>query len=271
MPQLKNLSRRRLLKVTASTLLAASAWPGALWADDSTGQDFSFIAVNDLHFVNDKCVPFFEKVIVSMAATKQPIDFCLIAGDLTEDGSAPQISAVRDLFKTLKIPFHTVVGNHDYKPSSTDRSAYEELLPNAINYTFEHKGWQFLALDSTDGTKAKVAILKPTLQFAQATIPKLDPKKPTIVYTHFPLGPKVTNRATNADLLLDQLKPLNLRSIFGGHYHAYTERQIGQTIATTNRCCSFRSQNHDGSKEKGYFVCQTKEGRVERTFVEVAM
>jgi predicted MPP superfamily phosphohydrolase len=210
-----------------------------------------------------------EKVIASMKQLRGPIDFCLIAGDLTEDGSHAQISAVRDLFKTLKMPVHTVLGNHDYKPKSTDRSAYEEFLPKAINYTLEHRGWQLIALDSTDGVKAQVAIQKHTLDFVTETIAKLDRKRPTIVFTHFPLGPKVPNRATNADVVLEQLKPLNLQAILGGHYHAYTERKLGEALATTNRCCSFKVNNHDGTKEKGYFICRAKSGRVERQFVEV--
>jgi DNA repair exonuclease SbcCD nuclease subunit len=266
---MKNLSRRKLLKLSASTLLASSLWPGALWADDSTGEDFGFLIVNDLHFFDDKCVPFFEGVIKSMAATKDPMDFCIIAGDLSESGSAEQISAARDLFKGLKIPLYTVPGNHDYTPKN-DRSAYEELMPKMINYTFDHKGWQFVALDSTDGTKAKVAILKPTLDYVSETIPKLDQKRPTILFTHFPLGKDVTNRATNAESVLEQFKPLNLRGVFGGHYHAFTERKLGDALVTTNRCCSFHVKNHDGSKEKGYFVCQVKAGKVERKFVEVA-
>ncbi len=264
---MKNLSRRRLLKLSASTLLASSLWPGALRADDSTGEDFGFLIVNDLHFFDSKCVRFFEKVIKSMESQKA-MDFCIIAGDLSESGSAEQISMVRDLFKGLKMPLYTVVGNHDYTPKN-DRSAYEELMPKMINYTFDHKGWQFVALDSTDGTKAKVAVLKPTLQYVSETLPKLDQKRPTILFTHFPLGKDVTNRATNADAVLDPFKALNLRGVFGGHYHAYTERKLGEIVLTTNRCCSFHVKNHDGSKEKGYFVCQAKEGKVQRMFVEV--
>ncbi|HEV8378814.1 MAG TPA: metallophosphoesterase [Tepidisphaeraceae bacterium] len=267
---MKNLSRRRLLKVGASTLLASAAWPGALWADDSVGENFGFLVVNDLHFFDKNCVPYFEKVIASMAATKEPMDFCIIAGDLSESGSAEQISAVRELFKGLKMPLYTVPGNHDYTPKN-DRSAYEQLMPKMMNYTLEHKRWQFVALDSTDGTKAKVAILKPTLDYVAETTPKLDKKRPTILFTHFPLGDKVTNRATNADAVLEQFKPTNLRAIFGGHYHAFTERKFGDATVTTNRCCSFHVKNHDGTKEKGYFVCQAKEGKVERKFVEVAV
>ena len=41
MAELKDLSRRRLLKVSASTLMAASIWPGALWADEIIGENFN--------------------------------------------------------------------------------------------------------------------------------------------------------------------------------------------------------------------------------------
>src|SRR3954462_13471306 len=126
MQSIKNLSRRQLLKVGGSALLASSIWPGALRADDSTGENFGFLVINDLHFFDDKCVPFFEKVIASMAATKPPMDCCPIDGDLSESGSAGQISTVRDLLKKLTMPLYTVPGSRDYTPKN-DRSAYEQL------------------------------------------------------------------------------------------------------------------------------------------------
>src|SRR3954468_541834 len=255
MQSMKNLSRRQLLKVGGSALLASSIWPGALRADDSTGEDFGFLVVNDLHFFDTKCVPFFEKVIKSMESQKA-MDFCIIAGDLSESGTAQQISAVRDLFKGLKMPLYTVVGNHDYTPKN-DRSAYEELMPKMMNYTFDHKGWQFVALDSTDGTKAKVAVLKPTLDYIAETGPKLDAKQPTILFTHFPLGKDVTNRATNADAVLEPFKPLNLRTVFGGHYHAYTERRWARSrspptaaVPSTSRIMTARKRRATSSARR---------------------
>ena len=50
MQSLKNLSRRELMKVGGSALLASAVWPGALRADDSAGENFGFIVINDLHF-----------------------------------------------------------------------------------------------------------------------------------------------------------------------------------------------------------------------------
>ena len=47
-----------------------------------------------------------------------------------------------------------MVGNHDYQ-SATDRSAYERIFPEQINYSFTHRGWQIIGLNSSEGTKAK--------------------------------------------------------------------------------------------------------------------
>jgi len=140
--------------------------------------------------------------------------------------------------------------------------------PKATNFSFEHDGWQFVGLDSTDGTKAKVAVRDDTLKWLDEAVTKLDKKKPLVLFTHIPLGPLVIYRATNADEVLERFKNYNLQAVFNGHFHASTERKVGNVILTTNRCCSFSRKNHDGSKEKGYFLCQAKEGKITREFVE---
>jgi hypothetical protein len=79
----------------------------------------------------------------------------------------------------------------------------------------------------------------------------------------------VTNRSTNADALLDRFKEHNLCGVFGGHYHAFTETSVREIPIKTNRCCSLKKTNHDGTKEKGYFLCTAREGKVAPTFVEM--
>src|SRR5262249_17117918 len=102
-----------------------------------------------------------------------------------------------------------------------------------------------------------------------ATLSRLDKHKPTVVFTHLPLGPWVIYRLTNADDVLARFKEFNLQAVFNGHFHALTERQVGPTVLTTNPCCSFSRENHSGPKEKGYFLCHARDGKVERTFVQV--
>jgi hypothetical protein len=60
-----------------------------------------------------------------------------------------------------------------------------------------------------------------------------------------------------------------LQAVLNGHFHAFTERPYGKTMITTNRCCAISRENHDKTKEKGYFLCQAREGKITRTFVEV--
>jgi Icc-related predicted phosphoesterase len=166
------------------------------------------------------------------------------------------------------MPVHTVMGNHDWQ-GEKDRKAFDDLFPRATNFSFEQGGWQFVGFDSTDGPRAKdVAVREDTLKWLDSMVPKLDKKKPLVLFTHFPLGPFVIYRATNADDVLARFKEHNLQAVFNGHFHASTERKVGKTILTTNRCCSFSRQNHDGSREKGYFLCRAKDGTITREFVE---
>ena len=77
-------------------------------------------------------------------------------------------------------------------------------------------------------------------------------------------------RPLNTESLLQLYKEHNLQATFGGHFHGFTERTFGHATLVTNRCCSFSQPNHDKTVEKGYFICEAREGRVSREFVEVS-
>jgi 3',5'-cyclic AMP phosphodiesterase CpdA len=267
MPNL--LTRRELLHRSPAALLAAGLWPGTLAAGDPEAGTFSFLVVNDLHSLDKNCRPWFEKVAKEMAGHAEKPELLLIAGDLSEDGTPAQLTAVKEIFAGLKVPVYVVPGNHDYAKGEV-RKAYDDLFPDRLNYAFEHNGWQFVALDTTEGTKAQnTTIAAGTLTWLDDQLPKLDKKKPLVAFTHFPLGEGVRMRPKNADGVLNRLTGHNLRAAYGGHYHAFTEKTAGEAVLTTNRCCAFSRGNHDGTKEKGYFLVTAKDGKLARRFVEV--
>lgn len=259
------------MRVGAGTLLSLGMWPGALRsADAGLGGNFSFIAVNDIHYIDDKAVAFLERALALMKSGDHKPELCLVAGDFSEHGRKEELNAVHELKRGLGFPVYGVVGNHDYS-TQTDREADEEVFPNRINYFFEHRQWQIVCLDTTDGLRAsRTNVSDKTLGWIDDALPKLDKKRPMIVMSHFPLGPGVTNRPNNADAVLEKFLDYNLQAAFCGHWHGQSERQVRQAVVTTNRCCSFSASNHDGSKQKGFFLCQAAEGRVTRTFVEVS-
>jgi hypothetical protein len=262
------MSRRRMLTLSASSLLAAGLWPGALHGADGPADDFHFLVVNDVHNEDEACARWLEGIIKQMKGHAEKPAFCLVVGDLSEHGKFEQLEPVRTLFRGLGMPVHVVIGNHDYL-TNDDRKAYHLLFPDTLNYTFTHGGWQFVALDSTEGQSAHVNVPTATLRWLDEVLPLLDKKRPMILFTHMPLGPWVIYRAKNAEKVLDRFKEYNLKAVFNGHFHSSTERRLGAVTLTTNRCCAFRKKNHDGTKEKGYFLCRVKDGKVERRFVEV--
>jgi hypothetical protein len=294
----QTLTRRAALgRLSAGALLTAGLWPGALRAaEEGAGSSFRFLVVNDLHYITPDCGAWLAKVVAQMR-THEGVEFCLVAGDLCENGTEEQLTGARDALKQLGLPFHVVVGNHDYTPAprkvnaspaptspatpekqaatpgappAPDRRAYDAVFPDQVNYHFEHRGWQFLGLDTSEGLLYENTRIQPaTFEWLDTHLPKLDPRKPTVIFTHFPLGPNVKYRPANADALLERFKPFNLQAVFCGHWHGFSERTLGAATLTTNRCCALKRGNHDGSKEKGYFLCAARAGRLTREFVLV--
>jgi predicted MPP superfamily phosphohydrolase len=176
MNRLTGLSRRRWLRLGAGALLLAG-WPGALRAKEPATKPFHFLALNDLHFADAGCTPFFERLVKQLKATQEHPEFCLLQGDLSDTGKPEQLDAVRGLFKTLGIPVYAVIGNHDYRVDGS-RQPYEQTFPGALNYTFEHQGWQFVGLDTSEGGKVQVRASQATLDFLDQTLPKLDRSRP---------------------------------------------------------------------------------------------
>lgn len=263
------ITRREFLRLNAGILLALGLWPGRLRADDLRGaRGFTFLVVNDLHFFNEECWPWFEGVAREMKAIAPDAEFCLLCGDLADSGLPDQHDGIRDAFETLGIPFYAAIGNHDYL-SPTDRRSYEETFKGQTNYVIEHGGWQLVGIDTTEGNAwQNTKISSDTLAWLDESLPKLDRRKPTILFTHFPLGTNVPMRPLNADDVLARLLEFNLGAVFCGHFHGYTERDFGNALITTDRCCARVRGNHDGSKEKGWFVCRAEaSGDVTREFI----
>jgi 3',5'-cyclic AMP phosphodiesterase CpdA len=245
-------------------------WPGcARFADNGRGGVFRFVVINDAHFQSARCSEWFERVSASVRSHEPKPEFCLMVGDLAEHGTSSELGSMRDVLRALGMPFQVVIGNHDYV-SDSDRSEWDNLFSKRLNYQFEHRGWQFIGLDSSEGTKYELTrIQSPTLGWLDQTLPKLDRREPTVVFTHFPLGADVAMRPLNADEVLERFRDFNLVAVFSGHFHGFTERKSRRSTLTTNRCCAISRDNHDGTKEKGYFVCTAQDGRIRREFIEV--
>lgn len=266
----ESCSRRAALGRLAA-LLAAGLWPGTVRAAASgaaPAAGFTFVVANDFHHDTADCEPWFAALFRQMAAPGD-VDFCLGLGDLAHKGQPESIAAVARLAKEAGLAFHAVPGNHD-NDLKQDTSVYEQVLPGQRNYTLRHQGWQIVALDSTDGNKWGQTTVQPaTFAWLDAELPKLDPRAPTIVVTHFPLASSVKYCPLNAEAVLARFETFNLRAVFGGHFHGQTFVQRGLASMVTNVCCGRVVGNHDGTTFKGYRRCHaTVDGNLRWEFVE---
>lgn len=267
-----SMPTRRGVMGRLATLLALGAWPGAR-AAEKTGpapsvKAIRFVAVNDFHHQDENCDPWMEKLFRQISATENAA-FCLGLGDLADKGKRESLEAMKRLSALAGMPFYPCPGNHDNDESPVD-GFYAGVFPGRRNYVERHAGWQIVVIDSTEGNKwDKVTVSKTTFDWLDQTLPSLDPRAPTVLCTHFPLGAAVKMCPLNAEAVLSRFTGHNLRGAFGGHFHGRTSTPHGDIRLVTNACVAKVRDNHDGTAEKGYLVVDgSPDGVLTTAFVE---
>ena len=271
----RTLSRRSALGL----LLTAGLWPGCVrlpQAGRAPGVPFTFAALNDLHHASAECDPWFE-VIFAQVAKSSP-EFVLLLGDLADRGDPTSFAAVRRLSAQVGAPIHAVPGNHDNDVEKTP-ALFASAFSGTLNAHFNHAGWQFVGLDSTDGNAWRdTRVSDLNLSWLDRTLRTLDPSRPTVLFTHFPVAPDIRSKQgalltpINADAVLERLIAFNLRTVLSGHFHGITELPWARAQLVTGACCSRVRDNHDGTPTKGWWLCHVStDGAFRREFVPLTV
>jgi hypothetical protein len=259
-------SRRGFLRASAATVLPALIPPVVSAAPQQP--DFTFVVANDLHYRDRRCTEWFAAVAESIRALRPRPGFLMLNGDLSETGTREELGAIREMFWSLPFPVHATIGNHDYSADGR-RENYEAIIRRDRNFAFRHGDWNFLCLDTTDGLAVyRTWVRGETLAWVDANLRLLDKKRPLVLFSHFPMG-RNWLRPLNADDLMGRLRGHDLRRVFCGHWHGWTERKNKAIAVTTGRSCSWWRGNHDGSSLHGYFLCRVREHAIDHEFVPV--
>jgi hypothetical protein len=247
------IDRRTFLKTAAVAGAAASFAPTSLTlpADAAPGS-FEFVFFTDTHIQPELdaargCDMCFRKI-----AGLQP-EFAIMGGDHVFDALSvdrARANAVFDLYKrteqTLQMPLHHTIGNHDVfginiksgaSPSdpSYGKKMYEDRVGRTY-YSFDHKGWHLIVLDSIQPTEDRMwqaRIDDPQLTWLKDELNRAGATTPIIVTVHVPLvsafatyAEKVTtgqkyNTLTvdNAPDVLAAFQGHNVVAVLQGHLH----------------------------------------------------
>jgi Icc protein len=224
--------------------------------------------LSDLHYRDTGCAQWTAAVVAHLSQLRPRPAFCVLAGDLTEDGAPGQLAAVKRAFWGLPFPVHALPGNHDCDLEGSFEN-YRAVYGLTLNYRFSVAGREFLVLDSTEGRKVyRARVSRESLEWLEGQLASLPRERPVTLFTHLPLG-KNWLRPVNAEAVLRLFAHHRLEGVFSGHWHGLTQTRRESALLVTGRCASRWRRNHDGSDEKGYLLCEVRSGRLSYRFVSV--
>jgi 3',5'-cyclic AMP phosphodiesterase CpdA len=253
------VNRRQWLQSFGATALLSTRAASLAFAEPPTAQGFSFIFFTDTHIqpelkAAEGCRTCFKQL------ESVPGDFAICGGDLVFDAlavPAARAVALYDLFRqtsaALRVPVHYTLGNHDVfglTPKSGvatsdpqyGKKAFEDRY-GPTRYSFDHKGWHFIVLDSIAPLPDRTWIGRvgqEQIAWLRDDLAKTGKTTPIVVVTHVPLvtgavsyvpradwlsktpslaGLLDTLMVTDAAEVIDALLPYNIRVVLQGHTH----------------------------------------------------
>jgi len=231
--------------------LASNALPSARNSDTQPGS-FDFVFFTDTHIQPELaaakgCDMCFRKI-----ASLKP-EFAIHGGDHVFDALAVDASRAKRLYNLykqteglLQMPLYQTIGNHDAFGLLTKSGAspgdpgygkklYEERMGKTY-YSFAHKGYLFVVLDSiqpTDDRRWEARVDEPQLEWLSEELRKAGPATPVVVVVHVPLvsafssyaekpsGPSKYPTVTvgNASDVMLLFEGHNVITVLQGHLH----------------------------------------------------
>jgi len=205
---------------------------------------FSFAFFTDIHLnkKNNGCFTAFEKAIET--AKKSKVEFIMTGGDNVDiDVLGDDSPTVNELFQKFKdvisksdMPFYPTIGNHDrfWGVSKNDPLYNEGLFEKYLGktyYSFDHKGWHFIVLNTSNSVVDDVQ-----KEWLANDLAGLDSETPIMVSVHVPFlsvyYPTLKGKYTDTDTfsnfkeIWNMFEDKNLKLVLQGHMHLYEEIKV---------------------------------------------
>jgi Icc protein len=249
------VDRRKFLKTAAvAGVVAAVAGKAPLgWAAESASGSFDFVFFTDTHIEPELNASMGCEMCFGKIAGLKP-EFAVMGGDHVYDAlgvDGARAGTVFDLYKktqqALEMPIHNVIGNHDVfgiltksgvAPSDPayGKKMYEDRMGKTY-YSFDHKGYHFVVLDSIQPTEDRLweaRVDEKQVSWLAEDLKSAGARTPVIVIVHVPLvtafatwaadkmrtGDKYnTLSVANAPQVIGAFEGHNVIAVLQGHTH----------------------------------------------------
>lgn len=206
---------------------------------------FEFAFLTDIHLKPEMNAPIGFQMAIDKVNQLNP-DFVITGGDLVYDamrGNQSRCDSLFSLYKEMskgfRMPVYNCLGNHDLfaiyveSPEKSDHPDYKygmfERYFGKTYYSFNHKGWHFIVLNSLDVTedkKYKAWFQEKQLEWLKSDLSQVDFSTPVVVVTHIPMISVFAqvnggngNATGNTAEVFKLLEKHNLKLILQGHIH----------------------------------------------------
>lgn len=242
-----------------------------------------FIHISDLHYENtydgdfilrlisltklsptDMIVSALQKIIFS----HKDIDFVLISGDITQEGSVEEYFALKTLIENElnNIPVFVALGNHD-----TDNffKGYlgRECPNNSYHYSTVLSGIRIIVLDSRGGEYESGKLKKEQIEWLKKELSKPAERGSILVLHHTPhISGEEENlvyQNENSLELYNAVKESDVKAIFAGHTHKNYYTMLGNIPCYTVKSIAFGIETFmekmEINNDTGYHYCELDE------------
>lgn len=210
-----------------------------------------FAVVGDNHGVN----PVYQQIISELA--DKPMDFLLNVADTSEDGTAAEFSAVRQLESSLRYPVYHTVGNHDID-SNGSRGTFTRTFDQPAWGVRRLPGIRLIILDNAD---RKVGFSTDQLEALEEELEQTYDGVTILAY-HRPFDLPLTalvgddetttsRRSNNRLLAILRAHPVDY--IFTGHIHTYLPYSVAGIPAVVSGGGGDPAQTAIGGEKNNYF------------------
>lgn len=195
-----------------------------------TGDRFEFIVMGDNHsgliFNDSAALKLARRINREDRFRKLPVDFVMIAGDLTLRGSGWDYAIFIKLCSRIKYPVISSLGNHD------DDGANAELFKNIAGeaeFSFVNRNSYFIVIDNSAGE-----ITNEQFAWLEEELKKSMPYQHRFVIAHKPPFSPYQQSWYRPELgswplsLMKLCERYNVDMIFSGHEHMFKEQTFGK-------------------------------------------
>jgi Calcineurin-like phosphoesterase len=233
-----NIDRRQFAKLAGlgGVVFASSLgpWGRALAA---SGQDFFFVQMTDSHWgfegpPNPEAKNTLKRAVAAVNALPSQPDFIMFTGDLTHAADDDKererrMTGFKSIVADLKVKdVRFIPGEND---AGLDNGAMYKSMFGAGNYSFDHKGVHFVALDNVSDPNGLIGDNQ--LQWMRADLGKLDKAQPIVVFAHrplFDLYPQWDWATKDGAKAIEILSPYENVTVFYGHIHQEHHQMTGK-------------------------------------------